>query len=133
MKAARLRTSAKRFGRSMAQHQFSPAERRLIARLRTPAQVQHWRKRVFRTARALATSYYDPYIDLSGCITGYAIVDLRQLATYDWRFAEKNMWAVERFLIDIPHRCMRASQKRIRRMRARYREYLNRTGKKPLY
>lgn len=102
-----------------------------VARSRDPG--LHGRKPVFRTPRALAMSYFDAYIDRTGCITGYAIVDLRELGTYDWRLAPKNMWAVERFLIDIPHRRIRVPQKRIRRMRARYKEYLARTGKKPLF
>jgi hypothetical protein len=102
-----------------------------VARSRDPG--LHGRKPVFCTPRALAMSYFDPYIDRTGCITGYAIVDLRELANYDWRFAPKNMWAVERFLIDIPHRRIRVPPKRIRRMRARYKEYLARTGKKPLF
>jgi hypothetical protein len=102
-----------------------------VARSRDPG--LHGRKPVFRTPRALAMSYFDPYIDFTGCITGYAIVDLRRLGTYDWRFAPKNMWAVERFLIDIPHRRIRVSPRRIRRMRARYKDYLERTGRKPLF
>jgi hypothetical protein len=102
-----------------------------VARSRDPG--LHGRRPVFRTPRALAMSYFDPYIDRSGCITGYALVNLRELGSYDWRFAPKNMWALERFLIDIPHRRIRMSQKRIRRMRARYKEYLARTGRKPLF
>jgi hypothetical protein len=102
-----------------------------VARSRDPG--LHGRKPVFRTPRALAMSYFDPYIDRSGCITGYALVNLHDLGEYDWRFAPKNMWALERFLIDIPHRRIRVPQKRIRRMRARYREYLARTGRKPLF
>ena len=102
-----------------------------VARSRDPG--LHGRKPVFRTPRDLALSYFDPYIDRTGCITGYAIVHLRELGNYDWRFARKNMWALERFLIDIPHRRVRVPQRRIRRMRARYKEYLDRTRRKPLF
>src|SRR6188768_3889566 len=59
-----------------------------IGRSRDPG--LHGRKPVFRTPRDLALSYFDPYIDRTGCITGYAIVHLRELGNYDWRFARKN-------------------------------------------
>jgi hypothetical protein len=102
-----------------------------VARSRDPG--LHGRKPVFASPRALAMSYFDAYIDLTGAITGYAVVDLRQLGNYDWRFAARNMWAVERFLIDIAHRPIRAPRRRIARMRARYRAYLARHRKKPLF
>src|SRR5881392_1361432 len=54
-----------------------------IARSRDPG--LHGRKPVFATARAMALSYVDPYVDFSGRVTGYAVVDLRTLGPYDWR------------------------------------------------
>jgi hypothetical protein len=102
-----------------------------VARSRDPG--LHGRKPVFRSPRALALSYFDPYIDPTGCITGYALVDLRRLGAYDWRLSPRNMWAVERFLIRVPHRRIKSSRKRVRRMRARYQEYRDRHGKKPLF
>ena len=93
----------------------------------------HGRKPLFRSLRDLTWSYFEPYVDFSGRIKGYGLANLYELGNYDWRFAPKNMWAVERFLIDIPHRRIRVPQKRIRLMRARYKEYLARTGKKPLF
>ncbi len=83
----------------------------------------HGRKPVFRTIRALVWSYFDPYVDFTGRITGYQLVDLRQLEDYDWRFARANMWKVERFLLDIPHRTLRSSHRRYRRLLARFRAY----------
>jgi len=56
----------------------------------------HGRKPLFRSARALAMSYFDPYIDFTGRLTGYAVFDLRRLGTYDWRLSRRNVWAVER-------------------------------------
>src|SRR5947208_105032 len=70
-----------------------------VARSRDPG--LHGRKAVFRSPRALALSYFDPYIDPTGCITGYAPVDLRRLGRYDWRVSPRNMWAVERFLVRV--------------------------------
>jgi hypothetical protein len=83
----------------------------------------HGRKPVFRTIRALAWSYFDPYVDWTGRLQGYQLVDLRDLGSYDWRFAPTNMWKVEKFLIDIPHRPMRSSDRRYRRLRARFVAY----------
>ncbi|MEA2904111.1 MAG: hypothetical protein QOI12_1498 [Alphaproteobacteria bacterium] len=101
-----------------------------VARSRDPG--LHGRKPVFRSPRALAMSYFDAYIDPTGCITGYAVVDLRALGTYDWRLAPRNMWAVERYLIDVPHRRIAFSRRRVRRVRAWYNDYRARYGKKPL-
>ena len=78
-------------------------------------------------------SYFDAYIDPTGCIEGYASFDLSKLGRYDWRFARRNMWAVERVLIDVPHRRIKSSRKRVERMRARYVAYREKYGKKPLF
>jgi hypothetical protein len=92
-----------------------------IGRSRDPA--LHGRKPVFRTARDLALSYVDGYVDLTGRITAYAVVDLRVLGDYDWRLSEKNVWKVERLLLDHPHMPIRSSDARITRLRARYRAF----------
>lgn len=102
-----------------------------VARSRDPG--LHGRKPVFRSPRALALTYFDPYIDATGCITGYAVVNLHDLGTYDWRFARRNMWAIERFLTRIRHRRIRSSRKRVQRMRKRYEAYRAKYGKKPLF
>ena len=60
---------------------------------------------MFATPRALALSYFDPYVDFTGRVTGYAVVDIAALmGDYDWRLAETNVWKVERMLLDYPHR-----------------------------
>ena len=102
-----------------------------VARSRDPG--LHGRKPVFRTPRALALSYVDPYIDFSGRLTGYTVQDLRALGEYDWRLSERNVWKAERLLLDIPHRRIRSSDRRIDALRARYREYRARHGVKPVY
>ncbi|HKF09713.1 MAG TPA: hypothetical protein VKB89_13500 [Xanthobacteraceae bacterium] len=102
-----------------------------VARSRDPG--LHGRKPVFRSLRALAMSYFDPYIDFTGCITGYGLFDLRRLGTYDWRLARKNMWAVERALLRFRHKPLRGSRERVRRYRRRYRAYLAKYSKKPLF
>jgi len=79
----------------------------------------HGRKPVFRTIRDLVWSYYDPYVDFTGRLTGYALVDLREL-TYDWRFNRRNMWWLEQYLITYPHDPLRSSNRRYRQLRKRY-------------
>ncbi|HET6947325.1 MAG TPA: hypothetical protein VFJ45_05865 [bacterium] len=92
----------------------------------------HGRKPVFRTIRTLAWSYFDPYVDFTGRLTGYQLVDLRDIGDYDWRFTRKNMWKVEKFLIDIPHRPMPSSDDRFRRLRARYAAFRRRHPTAPV-
>ena len=73
-----------------------------VARSRDPG--LHGRQPVFPNPRALASSYIEPYVDFTGRITGYAVVDLRTLGDYDWRLSERNVWKVERLLLGYPHR-----------------------------
>jgi hypothetical protein len=107
----------------------SPAGWGSVARSRDPG--LHGRKPVFATPRALALSYFDPYIDFTGCIKGYAVVDLRVLGTYDWRLSEKNVWKVEQLLLDWPHRRITYSRPRVDRLRRRYETFYERHGYKP--
>jgi len=102
-----------------------------VARSRDPG--LHGRKPVFRSVRALAMSYFDPYIDFTGCLTGYAVFDLRRLGTYDWRLSRRNVWAVERALLRYRHKPLKGARQRIRRYRARYRAYRAKYEKKPLF
>ena len=103
-----------------------------IGRSRDPG--LHGRKPVFATPRALALSYVDPYVDYTGRITGYAVVDLRVMGEYDWRLAERNVWKVERMLLGAPHRPIRTSDGRIERLRARYIAFRKQhPQRKPLY
>jgi hypothetical protein len=103
-----------------------------VARSRDPG--LHGRLPVFRTPRALALSYVDPYIDFTGRLKGYAVVDLRDLGDYDWRLADTNVWKVERYLLEYPHRPIRSSDARINRLRRYYRAYRARYPElKPVY
>ena len=102
-----------------------------VARSRDPG--LHGRKPVFVTPRALALSYVDPYVDFTGRVKGYAVVDLRRLEDYDWRLATTNVWKVERMLLDAPHHPIRTSDRRYKRLRAHYRTFRARFPKlKPL-
>src|SRR5258707_6733111 len=101
-----------------------------VARSRDPG--LHGRKPVFRSLRALAMSYFDPYIDFTGCITGYGLFDLRRLGTYDWRLARRNMWAVERALLRFRPNPPKAAREPVLRYRPRYQAYLANYNTKPL-
>lgn len=83
----------------------------------------HGRKPVFRSVRDLVWSYFDPYIDKSGRITGYGVVDLRDLGGYDWRTSSRNVWKVEQALQDVPHKPIRGSDARYARWHRRYLEF----------
>jgi len=102
-----------------------------VARSRDPG--LHGRRAVFATPRALALSYVDPYVDFTGGVKAYAVVDLRTLGDYDWRLSERNVWKVERMLLDYPHRPIRTSVRRIDRLRRRYVAFRRRVGRKPLF
>jgi hypothetical protein len=93
-----------------------------VARSRDPG--LHGRRPVFRTARALALSYVEPYVDFTGRITAYGVVDLRDLmGAYDWRLSIRNVWKVERALLEYPHKPIRSSDQRIDRLREWYRAF----------
>jgi hypothetical protein len=101
-----------------------------VARSRDPG--LHGRLPVFATPQALARSYIDPYVDFTGRVTGFAVVDLRKLDTYDWRLASTNVWKVERLLLDYPHRRLKSSNARFRQLRKWYRAYRAAHGRKPV-
>jgi len=100
-----------------------------VARSRDPG--LHGRKPLFATPRALALSYVDGYIDFTGRIKAYAVVDLRVLGSYEWRLGAGNLWKVERMLLDWPHRPIASSDTRIDQLRRRYRAFMERRGYKP--
>ena len=103
-----------------------------IARSRDPG--LHGRKPVFRTPRNLALSYVEPYVDFTGRITGYAVVDLTVMGSYDWRLSDRNVWKVERMLLAWPHRDIKTSNTRIAGLRARYKAHMKQYPDwKPLY
>jgi hypothetical protein len=103
-----------------------------VARSRDPG--LHGRKPLFRSPRELARSYMDPYVDFTGRVTGYAVADLRELGRYDWRLSRRNVWLVERWLIDYPHRRLVMSDRRYRELHERYQRYRRRyPERRPIY
>lgn len=78
------------------------------------------RKPLYRTLRHLVMSYVDPYVDGKGRIIGYGLADLRTLVKTDWRFSPRNVWSVERALINLPHRRLKSSDRRYKQVLRRY-------------
>src|SRR5215213_4622934 len=103
-----------------------------VARSRDPG--LHGRKPVFATPRALAASYVDTYVDLTGRVEAFALVDLRVMGNYEWRLSERNVWKVERMLLDTQHQPLRMSEARFRDFRTRYRAFKEKNpDRKPLF
>jgi hypothetical protein len=104
-----------------------------VARSRDPG--LHGRRPVFATPRALALSYVNPYVDYTGRVTGFAVVNVDQeMERYDWRLADTNIWKVERMLLEYPHQRIVTSDDRYRQLKKRYIEYRNtHGGRKPIY
>lgn len=86
----------------------------------------HGRKPVYRTLRDLAWSYFDPFVDFTGRLKGYAVTSLYELGGYDWRFSPRNMRKIEDHLRTIPHRQIRSSDARYERLLARFQRYKKR-------
>lgn len=92
----------------------------------------HGRKPVFRMLRPLVMSYVDPYVDGSGRITGYGVFDLRTLRYCNWRLSPKNVWAVERALINFPHKHIKTSDRRYRAMLRQFRAFREKYPDRPV-
>ena len=103
-----------------------------VARSRDPG--LHGRKPVFATPSALAASYLDTYVDLTGRIEAFALVDLRVMGNYDWRLSERNVWKVERMLLDTKHQPLRMPDPRFHDFHKRYRAFKDQyPDRKPLF
>ena len=83
----------------------------------------HGRKPGFRTVRQLVMSYVDPYVDETARVKGYGVADLRRLVRVDWRLSLRNVWAVERALIRLPHRPLKTSDRRHAAILRQYRAF----------
>jgi hypothetical protein len=103
-----------------------------VARSRDPG--LHGRRPVFRTLRQLARTYFTPFIDKTGCLRAFGVVDLRVLGGYDWRLSAGNVWKVEQLLFQIPHEPLPYSRARERAWRRRYFAFIGaHPGCKPTY
>jgi hypothetical protein len=81
------------------------------------------RKAAFASVRRLVGSYLDPYVDGSGRVTAYGVLDLRELPRRDWRLASRNLRYVENALREMPHTRIAMGERRYRRVLATYRAF----------
>ena len=95
-----------------------------VGRSRDPG--LHGRKPLFGSIKQLVDSYAEPFVDLSGRLVAYGTYDLANLGNYDWRFSERNVWRVERALIEMRHQPFRMHESRYRFWYERYLAYKNR-------
>jgi len=103
-----------------------------VARSRDPG--LHGRKPVFRSVRKLVESDAEPYLDYTGRIVGYAVANLADLGSYDWRLSDHNIWKVEYYLNEIPHQGFHTADRTYKRWLERYRAYRKRyPARKPLF
>src|ERR1041385_7061228 len=86
----------------------------------------HGRKPVFRSSRDLAWSYFDPFVDFSGRLKGYGLMNLYELGDYDWRFSPRKMLKIEDHLRAMPHKRVHPSDKRYKKLLTRYQQFKQR-------
>lgn len=79
----------------------------------------HGRPPRYRSPRELAWSYYDPYVDKSGKITGYQVAHLDDTGT-DWRTSKRNVWKAEKYLIKLKHNKLKSSLARYKKLLKNY-------------
>src|ERR1041384_2487399 len=86
----------------------------------------HGRKAVYRSLRALALSYFDPFVDFTGRLKGYGLTNLYDLGNYDWRFSPRKMTKIENHLREMPHTPIHSSDKRYEKLLKRFHQYKKR-------
>ena len=86
----------------------------------------HGRKPVFRSIRDLVWSYFDPYVDFTGRIKGYGLMNLSELGDYDWRLSPRRMCKIEDYLRTMPHKRIYSSDARYEKLLVRYHNYKKR-------
>lgn len=77
------------------------------------------RRPVFQSLKELAQSYFDPYVDKSGCIHSFQVAHLDETRS-DWRYGRGNIWAAENFLFKIKHEPIKIPRSRFLQMKKRY-------------
>ena len=79
----------------------------------------HGRPARYRSLRDLVWSYYDPYVDKTGKITGFQVAHLDNCKA-DWRASKRNVWKAENYLIELKHNRLRSSMKRYKKLLKNY-------------
>ncbi|MEZ4815701.1 MAG: hypothetical protein R3A80_10920 [Bdellovibrionota bacterium] len=86
----------------------------------------HGRKAVFKTPRDVAESFIDAYVDSTGRIKAYAVIDLNECKS-DWRNSTEFVWEVEQYISDYPHKPLNCSESHYKKL---YKRFID--GFKPL-
>ena len=81
----------------------------------------HGRPAIYRSLRELAWSYYDPYVDKSGKLVRYQLLNLDDSGC-DWRASKRNVWKAEQYIIDLKHNTLKSSKNRYKRLFRDYKE-----------
>jgi hypothetical protein len=92
-----------------------------VARSRDPG--LNGRQPVFHTLEALVRSYMAPYVDATGRIKGYGVLDLRTLPHADWRWSDRDVHYIEKALNDNRHARIRTPDAFYRRWHAWYLDF----------
>lgn len=79
----------------------------------------HGRPPVYRSLRALAWSYFDPYVDKTGRITAFQIAHLDETGA-DWRASRRDVWDAEKYLLKLEHIPLPSSDSRYARLLRAY-------------
>lgn len=89
-----------------------------IGRSRCPG--LHGRRPVFRSLPELVESYMAPFIDTTGRVKGWGLLDLRDLPTGQWRLARGNVFHVEAALNANPHHALPTPEKEFRSWKRKF-------------
>lgn len=73
----------------------------------------------YRSLRDLVWSYYDPYVDKTGKITGYQVAHLDDCAP-SWRDSPRNLWQAEKYLCQLKHKKLKSSAARYKKLHRAY-------------
>ncbi len=80
----------------------------------------HGRKPIFDSPADIARSYMAPFIDRTGRVKGYGILDLRTLPTGLWRTGTGNLWHVHDRLVAMPHRRLPTPETEYKHWKAKF-------------
>lgn len=81
----------------------------------------HGRPAIYRSLRDLAWSYYDPYVDKSGMLVRYQLLNLDDTGA-DWRASKRNVWKAENYIIGLKHKRLKSSKTRYKKLSRDYKE-----------
>lgn len=89
----------------------------------------HGRKPAFRDLRSLVRSYMAPYIDQTGRVKGFGLLDLRDLPTGRWRLSRGNVFHVEDALNDNVHAPLPTPEPEFRKWKRRFDRWWEANGR----